>query len=391
MKFVFLLILLLVILTSIYYFKNYTIEDFTNLINEDSSATPSHIVEEGKVIKLMQDTTFNKEYSLYGKTLDLNGHVLTINNTLYMDSGSKIKNGTIVMDGIHCTAISANGSNIVIDNVVLNVSADLEAVGILVHRTVDIRNSKIFVNTTNKNENTRAYGVLSTLLGGAIVYNSDITASVQYGKAMAINIQSDGEIVNSRLNAYSNYDSDENDYLSYSIGCLSLGTLRIENSYAYGVHSGINSSGDTYINGGTYEGFGHGGIYCSGYRTTYYIYNCTIQTADMPEGYEQMRTGKTENGMYIGGGKGNNNMIVYMDGCNVSGNKYDVVLRGTSSEKNNTLYVSNCTFGQNKIRIDNDTHMLYVGNGCTLTDDSYTIGDVVVNTHEEYKDNYKQN
>jgi hypothetical protein len=389
MKFVLLLILLLTLIYCFYCFRSYTTEDLDNLTNEHSSATQSHIAEEGKVIKLIQDTTFNEEYSLYGKTLDLNGHVLTINNTLYMDSGSKIKNGTIVMDGTRCTAISANGSNIVIDNVVLNVSADLEAVGILVHRTVDIRNSKILVNTTNKYASTRAYGVLSTLLGGAIVYNSDITASVQYGKAMAVNIQSDGEIINSRLNAYSNYDSDEKDYLSYSIGCRSFGTLRIENSYVYGVHSGIDSSGDTFINGGTYEGFGHGGIYCSGHGATYYIYNCTIQTADMPEGYEQMRTNRTENGMYIGGGKGNDNMIVCMDGCNVSGIKYDVVLRGTSSEKNNKLYVSNCTFGQNKIRIDNNTHMLYVGNGCTLTDDSYTIGDAVVNTHEEYKDKYK--
>ena len=386
MKFLIVLITLCIIIFAL---EGCTAENLTELFSEHLEEPKSTIIEENGILRLTENTTLDSTYSIDGQTLDLNGNTLTLYNTLYMNSGSVIKNGTIVMDDTSCAAISANGNNVTIENITLKVTGTNFAIGVRACRTVNIINSKISVSTTNQDKATSAYGILSELLGGAIIKNSDITASVKYGTAIAVDIQAEAEIYNSQIKAYANYDSDNQDYLSYSIGCRNLGNLHIENSYVYGVHSGIDTSGDTYINGGTYEGFGHGGIYCSGNGSTYYIYNCVIQAANMPDGFEPMRTARTENGMYVGGGANRNNMTIYMDGCNISGIKYDVVLRGSSSEKNNNLYVSNCIFGQNKIRIDNNTHALFVGKGCNLTDESYTLIEAVFITNEEYKGNYK--
>ena len=173
--------------------------------------------------------------------------------------------------------------------------------------------------------------------------------------------------------------------MSFSIGCRSQGeSLYIENSYVYGVHSGINSFNDTVINGGIYEGYGHGGIYFSGCNATHYIFNAIVRESPMPDGYESKNGMHTQNGMYIGGGKNETKIVIYMDACQIFGTKNSIVLRGTSGEVDNTLYVSNTSIYPTNIRIDSDTHYLYIGIGCNFNQACTQKPNNIILTQDQY-------
>ena len=85
----------------------------------------------------------------------------------------------------------------------------------------------------------------------------------------------------------------------------------------------------------------------------------------MPEGFDKT-IGSNRAGFYIGGGEGDDGNTVYMDNCVIVAEHQPIVLRGSSNEKKNTLYISNSqittgtTLG---IRIDNNTHRLILGSG----------------------------
>ena len=334
---------------------------------------------------LTEDTIFASSKTICGGVLDLNGYTLTLYNTLHIENGSIIKNGTIKMTGDKCTAISANGTPSIIDNVQITVIADYSATAIQSSYGVSIKDSTITVRAISENESTRSIGILGLLCGDIMVDNTTILAETTYGEAYAIDAQALCTVKNSNLQAYANYDSNSSQYKSLSIGVRSQGQLFIENSYIYGVHSGVNSFGDTTINGGTYSGYGHGGLYCSGPKSTYYIYNATIKEADLPTGYQSLSTLSTHNGMYIGGNSSQNNITVYMDNCIVTGTKHAIVLRGSSGEENHRLYISNSTVDKTSIRIDNDTHKLYIGQNCNFTAENTTKPETVFITNEIYK------
>ena len=57
--------------------------------------------------------------------------------------------------------------------------------------------------------------------------------------------------------------------------------------------------------------------------------------------YADSVAGTNGAGMYIGGRC--SNMNVYMDQCDLYGTLYSIVLRNSSSEKNNQLYISRST------------------------------------------------
>jgi hypothetical protein len=91
-------------------------------------------------------------------------------------------------------------------------------------------------------------------------------------------------------------------------------------------------------------------------------------------------------GFYVGGDAGAN-ISVYLDNCQiVGGNQSAFVLRGTSGEQNNSVYMSNCTVsGENKnVRIDNDTHRLYIGFGNNITAEDTDLPEAVVTTDDIY-------
>ena len=96
----------------------------------------------------------------------------------------------------------------------------------------------------------------------------------------------------------------------------------------------------------------------------------------MKEGYIYTK-GATGPGLYIGGGSNRNNVTLYMDNCVISSKEGEpqIVLRGTSDEHDNNLYISNSTLLGEKfyIRIDNLTHKLYLGAGNNFNTENTTI------------------
>lgn len=192
------------------------------------------------------------------------------------------------------------------------------------------------------------------------------------------------------IKAYANYNHEQGSYTAISQGILSKSTaaLTLNNCYVMGTHSGAQSDGTLYVNGGTYEGYGHGGFYFSGADTTAYVSNAIIRQCDMPDGYSDLGAGCNNAGFYIGGGSGATNISVYMDSCEIYGAKQPIVLRGTAGEQNSTLYISNSTVTRDGagqlVRIDNDTHKLYIGTGCNITADDASLPGVVTQTDEVY-------
>ena len=162
-----------------------------------------------------------------------------------------------------------------------------------------------------------------------------------------------------------------------------MGTLTINDCYVMGTHSGMQNDGTLYVNGGTFESYGHGGIYFTGEGTTAYVRNATLKDSlTMPEGWE----GTSQHngaGFYIGGGSNEN---VYMDNCDIYGSAaYQMfVIKGS----NNALYVSNSTInnltgGDTKIRIDGNNKM-YLGIGNNFTAEDTNNPDAVIVTNEVY-------
>jgi hypothetical protein len=105
---------------------------------------------------------------------------------------------------------------------------------------------------------------------------------------------------------------------------------------------------------------------------------------DMPDGYVAQGPISTNTGCYIGGGERNDNLTVYMDNCSIFASKHSVVLRGSSGEQNNKLYVSNTTIDVLSVRIDNDTHKLHIGIGYNFGQEHTTFPDVVYLTEDIY-------
>ena len=84
-------------------------------------------------------------------------------------------------------------------------------------------------------------------------------------------------------------------------------------------------------------------------------------------------------GFYVGGGAGQDNLVVYIDNCDFFGTRSPFALRGSSGEQNNSIYISNSRIsGDSKIRIDNNTHKLYLGKGNEFTADNTTRPSCVI-------------
>jgi hypothetical protein len=107
----------------------------------------------------------------------------------------------------------------------------------------------------------------------------------------------------------------------------------------YGAHSGATIKGELCIDGGVYKGYSHGGLYISNAGQKTLIKNASIIECDLPEGYiDDGVAGTNHAGIYIGG---SSNMHVYVDNCDFYGLQQPIVLRGSSGESNNVLYISN--------------------------------------------------
>ena len=261
------------------------------------------------------------------------------------------------------------------------------AIGIRVDGNISITDCNITSMSGGNFTNAVEASATATLT----IINCDITATATNGDSCGLqNLNgASATVTNCNIRAYSNYFADGNTYTASSHGVNNHGTLTINDCYVMGTHSGVQNVGTLYVDGGTFESYGHGGIYFGGPGTTSYVRNATLKDSlTMPEGWE----GTSQHngaGFYIGGFTGQDNISVYMDNCNIYGSASQIVLRGSSGEKNNTLYISNSNIydldgNTLSVRIDNDTHKLYLGTGNNFTADNTNRPSAVITTNETY-------
>lgn len=176
---------------------------------------------------------------------------------------------------------------------------------------------------------------------------------------------------------------------SESFGILNRGVMALNDVHSIGLSAGlmINGAEITYINGGLYQGYSHGGIYFGGTGTTTYAKDATIEQIGVLDGYTNNGMTQGVQGAYIGGGSGKDNIVVYMDNCTIKplSGSGAFKFRDTSGEKNNTVYMSNMKIMGSTYVTLTPTHHLYIGTGCPEVKYDSKYSDLVVYTNEVYR------
>lgn len=331
---------------------------------------------------ILKDLELESEFVLStDMIIDLGGKTLAFDNEL----GIKVTSGDVTIKG------EAAGSKVVVSNdtqasTVLKVDSgsctisggtyQADSNGIGTDQTTDnnivvgstgtliIDNAKILSNDT---EGGTLVGVYVNNGGTATVTNSDIEINSLNGlKSDGIRNYGTMTLTNTSIAAYSNYTANaaKNDYATSTRGINNEGTMILKNCYVYGAHSGIRSLGTLYVDGGTYEGYGHGGFYFGGASTTSYVKNATVRLSDIKVGYDDGIAGSNKAGFYVGGAS---NITIYVDKCEISGSYYPFVLRSSGGESNNNVYISNSNINKDTmeryIRNDGSSNKVYIGVG----------------------------
>ena len=245
-------------------------------------------------------------------------------------------------------------------------------------------------NMRQEDEKTYFYGVVARV-GECTVENCNINLANYCTSGRSCGIYATSEcplltVADCDIVADAHYLYADGGYKSLSIAIQSYAErCHIFYTTVRGAHSGVQLSGtENYIVGSILEGTGHGGAYfCKNQKTgedgnylpvTSYVINTTI--AHIPaygifagDASNPLYSSDNRAAFYIGGSSGANGITVYMDGCTIIGDKYSGVLRGSSSEYNNKLYMSNTSVGT-PMRVDNDTMILGVGKSVSITPES---------------------
>ena len=224
------------------------------------------------------------------------------------------------------------------------------------------------------------------------IENVQINADSSKGDAYGIWNYEGGKLAITNTDIFADATGTSEDDDSYSIGINNYGELKFYSGSVYGLHSGLQNSAGAklYIYGGTFDGYGHGGIYFSqGENGEAYVENATLKSGEYNGKHDESKFSPAHGGsFYIGGGtKANNsNNKVYMNGCTITSVKGTMgVLRGSDGETNNQLYISNSTIESGKkMRID-ENQKLFVGKGTNITTANVSSADRVEFTNEEYK------
>ena len=291
----------------------------------------------------------------YGSDASYDGSKISLTNDNQKTTLAQVNNGSLTLNGGTYETIS-NGIGTDADP---NGSIVVGATG-----TLTVADAKIIANDT---DGGTIAGILVEEGGSVVVSDSDIEATSHDG------LKSDGirnfgtmTLTNTKVVGYANYtaNAQKTDYATSTRGINNEGTMTLKNCELYGTHSGIRSTGTLYIDGGTYEGYGHGGIYFAGANTTSYVKNAYIGICEMRNGYDDGIAGTNKAGFYIGGAS---NITVYMDNCELWGTWYPLVMRISSTENDNSLYISNTTLKEGferYIRIGTDKNIkIYIGSG----------------------------
>ena len=332
---------------------------------DKADATAGIYTDNGETyVVLLKDTTETNRVTVStSMTINLGGNVLTFDNTNVGIDTVANNGNTITIDGrlegskiysfgqgknARCTQCKTGNTINVNGGTYVSESDSGKAFGIYFSESSTGILENCTVSATSQTNTT--YGISLGKLTNSTIKNCKVSATSISGEAygVAINPLSSTTMINCNVGVYENSDSQ---------GIVNYGTLTLNNCNITGIRCGIQSNGTLYVDGGTYKSQGHGGIYFCGTNTTSYVKNATI-----------INTGTSSNkgAFYIGGSSGKHNITVNMDNCDIYG---EIVLRGTSSEQNNSLYISNSKINldtNNYIRIDNDTHRLYIGKNCNF-------------------------
>lgn len=414
------------VLQSIFTFKYYStlakaIADINAGTVENTDATESngnvgvYTNHKGqKVAIILSDITETETSTITtSTTINLNGKCLSFSSgarlggangaTIIIDgrlAGSKIYKKTTaennVAEGLLAlTAQSGCKAKVVGGAYIIDIySSSKNVYGFSVNETCEIEMFDCSVSAYSRLGGGFAYGV-RTIPGKAKIVNSTIYADAPKAIAKAFyNNAGEVELIKSKFIGDALSSSADNISGSLASGVESEvgGLLVMEDCIVQGTHSGLSNSGELHARNCFFEGIGHGGVYFSNSTQNAYIENSTISSAkyhgshkadfDYADQYDVAA-------IYVGGSAIRNNIKVYLDNCKIlSGTSYSIVLRGTSGEQNNSIYMSNCEVsGATKlVRVDNNTHKVYLGMHNNFTESDMQIAECIVNTQDVYYD-----
>lgn len=303
-----------------------------------------------------------------GGGITINGETGVKLCALHFTSGTGVVNGgKYVTNSSNVATTRADIGTIVVDN-----GADVTLNDVTSISTDDVAAavSALFISEGGKATTNNCY------IHGICKSGYNVAGVANFGELVA---------TGTKFIADSDYLGNEagTDYGKFSRGVYSYGPTTLNNCYVYGTHCGVSiAAAPLTINGGTYEGYGHGGLYTtSGLDKTNYIYNAKfIGTIDMKEGYvADDIVGNNYAGIYIGG----TDTTVYMDNCDVYGAEQPIVLRDTRE----ILYVSNTRtntdYTKYPVRISSSSK-LYIGAGNNFNKNQCSRPTAAYETDEVY-------
>ena len=281
-------------------------------------------------------------------------------------------------------------TNLNVRDSVIDVKAGGSSCGIFANSCVaTVNNSKISSASTKAN----SYG-LRTGSGASVTVNgSELYAYADATSKCAIGVYN---AAGGNLICSSSLLLADNSNQDYGSGIRNEGVATINGGKIVGVHSGLSTSREskTYVNGGTFQSPHHGGIYFSHNASgEAYVENAILCCSNYTGKYDPaMLTDGKLGIVYVGGGSGADyqNISVYMNGCTLkceSDCNNSIVMRGTSGETGNKLYISNSTIPSNKkIRTDRDNKVI-VGTGTNITSSMAHTPANILFTDETYVKN----
>lgn len=348
--------------------------------------------EDVTIVALADTCVQGRLYVFKNATINLGGHTIRFENT---PTGFDIRNEYGDPEEVITVNIvgTVDGSTIEIENdnaaAIANYEYTIANVygGTYIARSTTYDVDENYLGTNGRQYQTRVlYCAKDAQMN---VYNVNINTNAHCGNAYGIVNQGILYVENSKIYADAQYSDDGVDYIYLSVGIQNSGTSTIKNCNITGTHSGVSSSGTLYVDGGSYQSVGHGGIYISGNGSTSYVQNAVLKAVEYDGQYEINEETANNVGFYVGGAYGNDNLIVYIDNCEFYGTRAPFALRGTSGEQNNTIYISNSRINTDSaVRIDNDTHTLYLGKGNNFDKNNTTNASRVVSTNDEYHQDF---
>ena len=328
--------------------------------------------EETKVI-LMQDIVLAE--TLFVDTdciLDLNGHkiistamkAIEVNGNVVID-GSADGSGMMASmpEGENALLLQVTEGSLMVNGgtyavTTTNAGTSSAQAAVMLAKTGTTLTVKDAVVTAVDMENGSVAGIFTE--AGTVLEMTDTEVLVSSGESLenhGISAKGDVVLVNCSVIAEADYTANKagTNYASNSRGIYCEGSLELYDCYVWGAHAGVTAKGSVYVDGGIYDGYGHGAFYLAGTGTTSYFYNATINWAPMRDGtYADLVAGTNGAGFYLGGAS---NMTAYFDNCKfnaIGGSEYvykgeevpfyGIVLRSSGGEKNNSVYVSNSEF-----------------------------------------------